>query len=221
MKILIFLISVISLQAALAWDYKNPNDWVNESEVCGKGLKQSPIEIVPSKFGRVPKIYFNYLPTNFLKINDHGNLKFWAQESNTIEFEGTEYKLEEFHFHVPAEHKFRGKTYPMEVHFVNKSKDGKAVAIGVFFELGKTNKNIEKLLKTLRQNPYDLIPKDKFSYRYDGSLTTPPCSEGLKWVVLRKPITISREQLKKFRFRDGPTNRAIHPRNGRTVRRGY
>jgi carbonic anhydrase len=221
MKILIFLISVISLQAALAWDYKHPNDWGNESEVCGKGLKQSPIELIPSEFDRVPKVYFNYLPTNFLKINDHGNFKFFPQESNTIEFEGTEYNLAEFHFHVPAEHKVRGKTYPMEVHFVNKSKDGKAVAIGVFFELGKTNKNIKKLLQTLRQNPYNLIPSDKFSYRYEGSLTTPPCSEGLNWVVYKTPITISREQLKKFRFRDGPTNRAIHPRNGRKVQRGF
>ena len=90
------------------------------------------------------------------------------------------------------------------------------MVLGVLFQLGKTNKNIDKLLQMAKLNPGKLIPKKKGYYRYDGSLTTPPCSEGVKWFVLKKPMSLSPEQLKNFTL-EGNTNRPIRPLNDRKI----
>ena len=217
MKTLLFLLLVISCQSAkVHWSYKEPEAWGKVSEVCSKGMAQSPVELFPSEKSELPILNFNYEKTEFVKTEVHGSLKFTPKEKNWIEVNGKRYDFLQVHFHTPSEHQVRGKSYPLEGHFVHSASDGELMVVGVLFQLGKTNKNIDQLLQTGKLNPVKLMPKKKGYYRYDGSLTTPPCSEGVKWFVLKKPISLSPEQLKIFNL-EGNTNRPIRPLNERKI----
>ncbi len=217
MKTLFLLIFILSCQSSkFHWSYKEPQEWRKESEVCTQGLKQSPVELYPSEKALLPEVSFNDQLTNFDKTQVHGSLKFTPKESNWILLNDKKYEFAQVHFHTPSEHQIRGKSYPMEAHFVHQGSNGELAVIGVLFQLGKTNKNIEDLLQGLSLNPYKIMPKKKSSFRYDGSLTTPPCSEGVKWVVLKKPISLSPDQLKNFTL-EGNTNRPIRPLNERKI----
>lgn len=138
-------------------------------------------------------------------------------------------ELLQFHFHAPSEHTIDGKTYPIEAHLVHKGQDGKLAVIRVFMKSGRENRFIQALWSNLPAsegenqvrgisiNASALPPANKSYYNYPGSLTTPPCSEGVNWIVLKTPIEVSPEQIEAFKSIYNGNARPVQPLNSREI----
>lgn len=149
----------------------------------------------------------------------------------TITLDGKNYRLMQFHFHTPSENKLNGKTYNGEIHFVSQSADGTIAVMGVFIKTGAKNDTIQKIINYLPKtkgqvkaiqnkqiNPINLLPQAKNYYRFNGSLTTPPCTEGLKWIIFAQPITASAKQIAILKVAaDGNNARPIQSLHGRKI----
>jgi carbonic anhydrase len=199
------------------WSYSgegSPEHWGDLSkdfEYCKMGKSQSPIDIpVKAKMAnRTLKVDYKSVP---LKIINNGHtIQVNYAPGSTVTIDGMSYDLVQFHFHAPSEHTSGGKHYAMEAHIVHKSADGKLAVIGINMKEGKENKfiktlwdnlpakvNEEKVENGVIVNAADLLPKIYPYYYYSGSLTTPPCSEGVSWNVLAAPIEVSKAQVDKF-----------------------
>jgi carbonic anhydrase len=142
---------------------------------------------------------------------------------------GKDYTLLQIHFHTPSEHVTNGKPAPMEAHFVHKAADGALAVLGVFYVEGAENTALkavfdnlpgdpmEAAIKGVHINPADILPANSGFYRYMGSLTTPPCSEGVNWFVLKKPTTASKEQIAAMAKAIGHNARPVQPLNNRLL----
>jgi carbonic anhydrase len=164
------------------------------------------------------------------EINNGHTIQVNYSEGDTMTIGDTNYELIQFHFHAPSEHTVLGKQYPMEMHFVHKSPSGALAVIGVFIEKGAHNaafdpifsnlpreKGVESHYEHVQVNVDDLLPHSHKSYRYDGSLTTPPCSEGVKWIVMQSPIQLSAAQIWWFTSRIEGNNRPVQPLHHRVT----
>ena len=134
----------------------------------------------------------------------------------------------QFHFHAPSEHTVGGKRFAMETHFVHKSAKGELAVLGVLHETGKDNEALAPIWAALPKSTeekkalpsFDLataLPKDRSMYRYAGSLTTPPCTEGVRWQVLQVPTSVSEAQVKAFNAIIKPNARPVQPQKARDV----
>lgn len=213
------------------WDYENP-DWAKQGYSECAGLVQSPINIETTKTVKtdLPAIQFNYKDFP-ISIIDNGHTVQVNAKENSITYNGDVYDLKQFHFHGHSEHYVDGKSLPMEVHFVHKSpKTGALVVLGVFVEGGGAeNEDFNKYLKAFPTeknkevskaetiNPENMFPNQKGYYNYTGSLTTPPCSQGLNWIVLKEVVKVSDKQLDAFVKRYGHNARPIQKTGSRTV----
>lgn len=140
---------------------------------------------------------------------------------------GTIFNLIQIHFHTPSEHAISGKRYPLTGHFVHATEDGKLGVLGVMFEEGSANAELAKILAAAQSDqasvpdqmidPNGMLPADRAVYRYMGSLTTPPCSEGVNWHVLKEPITASGEQIATLGQLMGDNARPLRSHNNRLV----
>lgn len=196
------------------WDYEHPEQWGDiapEYRVCKTGNHQSPIDLDSSrKFALKPvEIHYRDIPLQI--INNGKTIKVDNKLENFIVLERKRYDLAQFHFHHPSEHTVEGKSYPMEIHFVHQDRQGYLAVLAVFLKEGTENKalkpifdfipsqkNSEKYLGDVRVSTSQLLPENLASYRYSGSLTTPPCSENVSWVVFREPLEISPAQFQQF-----------------------
>ena len=153
-----------------------------------------------------------------------------ATTADTITIDGTPFILQQFHFHAPSENTVHGKHYAMEMHLVHKNAKGAVAVVAVMFEQGAENTGLNKLWATMPEQAEQtakivtqmdlnaLLPVDKTYWRFSGSLTTPPCSEGVTWIVLKHPLTLSSAQLAKFSHAmHHDNNRPVQPLNGRVV----
>lgn len=228
------------------WGYEGedgPANWASLSptyNLCGTGLNQSPINIEKTGVTNGAKWSLNYQSTSIRiahnehmdEIIDNGHtIQCTVDEGSTFTFEDKTYKLKQFHFHTPSEHTIDGKHMPMEMHMVHQSDDGSLAVVGILFKEGKTpNENFSKIIanlpnakgesKHLKSDSIDIrvhMPADNYAYHYTGSLTTPPCSENVQWLVLRDMVTLSADQIKAFSSRIGPNNRPTQPLNTRKV----
>ncbi|WP_249306318.1 carbonic anhydrase [Lederbergia citrea] len=203
------------------WSYEGdtgPEHW-GELEpsfsACIQGNEQSPINIESSQVKtskKLENIEIQYKPTPFSIINNGYTVLANAETpSNSIVVEGNEYKLVQFHFHTPSEHQFNGQHFDMELHLVHQDANGKLAVLGVMIEEGKENEKLASVWDVLPKDetekdifikePVDLqalLPSDQRSFHYNGSLTTPPCTEEVKWIVFEKPIEMSKEQIQAF-----------------------
>jgi len=145
---------------------------------------------------------------------------------NSITYGGTKFELLQFHFHTPSEHTLDGKAAPMEVHFVHKSAEGKLAVVGILLKQGSAPSPFAPVLTALpaagekRTVEVDLpavLPKDTKHFAYAGSLTTPPCSEEVQWIVIRAPDTVSKAEIDAFRAKYPKNARPVQPLKGRTV----
>ena len=207
------------------WGQLNP-----EYRLCCAGIHQSPIDIVDSTPTKLSPITFNYQPTS-LNIHNTGNtIQVDYHKGSWIEVEGTKYHLLQFHFHAPSEHQVAGNLSDMEMHLVHKSEDSTLAVIGVFIKSGNINTAFNSFwqhlpsaqgesqqIKDVILNAFDLLPSTKHTYRYNGSLTTPPCSENVKWFVLTTPIEMSHSQIAAFKAIFSGNNRPVQPLNGREL----
>jgi carbonic anhydrase len=222
-----------------SWSYSGatgPAKWdklSKEYKQCKTGEEQSPIDIPDAKArkGDIAPLLFNYR-TAPLDIEDTGHtIAVNYPPGSVVSIEGKHYELESIHFHKPAEEKIDGKGFAMDAHLVHKGPDGKRIVIAVLFDAGgKPNRTLKALWDNLpkdkgkehtvdavRIDAVDLLPTDKGYYRYAGSLTTPPCTEGVTWYVLKTPVQISAEQIARFGKVYPMNARPIQPFNDRDV----
>ena len=220
----------------VCWGYtaeNGPDVWGDlspEYRLCSAGIHQSPIDIVNPTPAKLSPITFNYQSTS-LNIQNTGNtIQVVYPRGSWIAVDETQYDLLQFHFHAPSEHKVAGDPFDMELHLVHKSSDGILAVVGVFIESGRENSGFIPIwhhipplpgesqhIESVTFNPIDLLPSRKQSYRYDGSLTTPPCSEGVKWFMLATPIEMSESQIEAFQAIMSGNNRPVQPLNGREL----
>jgi carbonic anhydrase len=230
---------------APAWHYEGaegPAHWGKLSPTfaaCGDGRRQSPIDISKPTRGATPELKASFPPAE-LRIAHHEHVADGINNGHTIQINyggadtltlgGTSYQLAQYHFHSPSEHTVDGKHLPMEMHMVHKSADNKLAVVGVFIAEGAHNKafdpvwgnlpaqkGVETHFASVKVDVDALLPTTRTSYRYDGSLTTPPCSEGVSWIIMTTPIQLSGEQVRTFRRLINDNNRPVQPLNGRTI----
>ncbi len=207
------------------WGQLNP-----EYRTCDTGIHQSPINIVNPKPTKLPAIDFNYQSTS-LNIDNTGNtIQVVYPKGSWIEVNETKYHLLQFHFHAPSEHTVVGSLSDMEMHFVHKSENDALAVIAVLIENGRYNTAFDPIWRHLPSvageseqiadvvfNAMDLLPSTRHTYRYDGSLTTPPCSEEVKWFVMTTPIEMAQSQIAAFKAIMRGNNRPVQPLNGREL----
>ncbi|XP_004493459.1 alpha carbonic anhydrase 4-like isoform X2 [Cicer arietinum] len=192
---------------------EGPENWGNmkpEWKVCGIGKLQSPIDICNKRVQEFPQLGIlqrDYKPAPAVLLNrGHDVMVQWNGDAGNININGTYYKLVQCHWHTPSEHTLSGSKYDMELHAVHKSSTGETAVIGVWYKIGKPDPFLSKLLDQIKLiddkeidvgtiNPADIKFANKKYYRYIGSLTTPPCTEGVTWTIVKKVKTASIEQI--------------------------
>lgn len=226
------------------WSYEGatgPDHWGSLDPTyaaCSAGEKQSPIniDVKQTTAKHYPNPIFNYGVSQASLIDNGHSIDVSPIARNnpsTMTLNDKEYKLVQFHFHAPSEHTINGKHFPLEIHFVNKSADGTLAVIGVMVKEGPAarrgwpqvvhNLNVartDSLAETVLPFSWNrLLPADLQTFRYSGSLTTPPCTEGVKWNIIQTPMTMSPMQIKAFQNAYDGHNRPLQPLNGRVVYR--
>jgi len=224
--------AVMSITAAASdkahWDYDKhgPAHWGEFSKTCKIGKVQSPINIVSSSKISLKAKYALLLDesrSTTAKVYDNGHgIKVEPAAGGKMAVDGVEYKLLQFHFHGRSENTIDGHQFALEAHMVHQKKDGGLAVVGVMFEEGENNPLLDNILgnvgETIRVNPNDLLPNHTHSYyHWQGSLTTPPCSEGVEWFLMKEVVTASKEQIAEFRKYYNDNFRPTQPLNGRTI----
>jgi len=200
------------------WGYEGdngPEHWGDNFPTCAKGKKQSPLNIAGPMDKSKDSIAPDYKQTALKLINNGHTIQVNVEPgTGSITINKETYDLVQFHFHRPSEEQIDGKNMAMTVHFVHKNKAGKLVVMGVLLNEGKENPVIKTLWANLPPkegeehapdkmiiNPANLLPSNLGFYEYEGSLTTPPCTEGVTFFILKTPMDISKAQLAKFPFK--------------------
>ncbi len=211
-----------------------PENWKNlcdDFADCG-GNSQSPINIDNNSIFKVNDLVtavFNYGKSKVNIINNGHTVQFNIDGENNVNLNGKNYKLLQFHYHALSEHTIDGKHFPIEVHFVHKHSDTDYAVIGVMYVEGKENKLLKKYLDKIPTSKGDfksndtidileILPDNKSYYYYNGSLTTPPCTEIVNWYILKNPLEASKEQIEKFSEILHNNYRPVQPINGRKVK---
>ena len=217
------------------WEYQGqvgPQNWADVSDkffLCREGSNQSPINLVADLDVELPEIDFDYHNAGMLQEENTGHsIMETVRPGNFVRILGGEFELKQFHFHSPSEHTVDGAYYPMEVHFVHQASDGHLLVVGLMFEQGERNELMDQL-PSFRQARGEPAAREPFNYNelvigrsdyflYNGSLTTPPCSEGVRWIVMKKPIVASAEQIQFIHDLLGfDNNRPIQAHNARII----
>lgn len=219
------------------WTYKGktgPAVWgglEKDYAACGTGKEQSPIDIrdQDAKSADLPAIEFDYKPSAAKIIDNGHSIQINLDPGSSIIVGDKTYGLVQFHFHKPSEEEINGKTSDMVAHLVHKDAEGKLAVVAVLLRKGASSPLIKTLWSQLpkekeketpvagKVDPAGLLPSDRAYYTFMGSLTTPPCSEGVQWFVLRTPSEISSEQVTAFGARYPLNARPVQPLNGRVV----
>ena len=219
------------------WSYGkghgDPAHWSKlepEYAVCGTGKRQSPIDIKGAKKAELPSIEFAWAAGASKVVNNGHTIQVSVPPGSTITVGGHAYELQQFHFHAPAEEAVGGKRPPLVAHFVHKDADGKLAVVAVHFDVGAENAPLAPLFAKLPAKPGTelemgaplelaaILPASRGYWEFEGSLTTPPCSEGVRWLVLQTRSTISKAQLAAFRKLYPDNARPLQPLNGREIR---
>ena len=220
------------------WSYEgegSPEHWgaLNEEyKTCQNGMNQSPINIDTTFKTHLSPLDTHYIDGPITLINNGHTIQAGLKTTtaDTVTIDGTPFTLQQFHFHAPSENTVHGKHYAMEMHLVHKNSAGELTVVAVMFDKGAANPELDKLWSVMPQqaeqnisikqdlNLNKLLPKVKTYWRFSGSLTTPPCSEGVTWIVLKQPLTVSAEQLEKFTHTmHHDNNRPVQSLHGRVV----
>src|SRR4028118_1538927 len=219
--------------------YKNPTNWDELSPnwaICESGKAQSPIDIKPSLLGSVlsppANIQFNYQSlTNFPVQNNGHTIQVnypYPSGTSTMTVDGKTYQLVQFHLHTHSEHLINGEAAALELHLVHQNPQGELAVVGVMIENGAINNDLQPVFASMPNqegvntangtiNASNFLPANRSYYGYQGSLTTPPCSQGVKWIVLQNPITASQAQIDAFTNIFQVNARPVQDLNGRTI----
>lgn len=215
------------------WAYEGgegPAHWGTMSEdfAACNGRRQSPIDLKGARKDDNEDVSLAWKPFAPIVLNNGHTIQAKAAAGNTTKFADKTYLLSQMHFHHSSEHSIDGKLSPMEAHFVHEGPGGKLLVLGVLINEGEENPEIAKLWEVAPAKEGEataksavdfakLVPVHSEFYRYGGSLTTPPCSEIVEWVVFRDPITASKEQIEAFARLYPVNNRPVQSLNDRTI----
>jgi carbonic anhydrase len=209
------------------WDYRGPagpqgwGDLKPEFSLCANGQRQSPIDIRGGLAVDLDPVKFNYRASPFGVVDNGHTVQANVAPGNSIEIRGQRYELVQFHFHRPSEERIDGRQFEMSLHLVHKDEQDRLAVVTVLMEKGPPQPVVQQVWNNLPlergdERPAavplelpDLLPTDRRYFTYMGSLTTPPCSEGVRWVVMRQPVTMAPEQIELFA--------RIYPMNARPV----
>ena len=226
-------------EAQVHWSYEGangPQSWGQlkpDFNLCSTGKRQSPINIEESDTlqGPAEAIAFNYSPSGATVLNNGHTIQVDVSGDNRIVVRGSEYQLVQFHFHRPSEERINFQGFAMVAHLVHRNAEGQLAVVAVLLEAGAANPLIHKVWTYMPLETNDrvrmpsgvvelaqLLPQDQRYYQFMGSLTTPPCSEGVLWMVLKQPVTVSNEQLRLFAKLFPNNARPVQAVNGRAVR---
>ena len=181
-------------------------DW----SACGGGKIQSPVDFRLPHPPQPRKLSLEYGDTTGEILNNGHTIEVETEGRNILTLAGVAYQLKQFHFHSVSEHRVDGRGFDMEMHLVHASADGSNAVIGVFLERGSSSGSLAPIFHHLPDdvntkhhldasfNPRDFLPKSETLFRYVGSLTTPPCTEGVQWIVMNAPMTIADEDMAQF-----------------------
>lgn len=221
------------------WSYEGefgPQAWGKlkpEYNVCALGKRQSPIAIEDGATlqGPAEPLQFAYSASSGTVVNNGHTIQVDLQGDNQFTVRGSAYRLQQFHFHTPSEEQVNGKRFPLVAHLVHKNAEGQLAVVAVLLEEGSANAVIDKVWTYMPLDAGDkvrmpqgllnlaeFLPTDQRYYQFMGSLTTPPCSENVLWMVLKTPVTLSRAQHKLFTQLYPNNARPVQPLNGRVVR---
>lgn len=217
------------------WSYEGktgPAYWGTlspEFALCATGQSQSPIDIVGAEGADLANLVFHYEPTPVEIVNNGHTVQVNYAPGSHMEVDGARFDLAQFHFHAPSEHTIAGKHAAAELHFVHKSATGELAVVGVLIEEGAHNPKFEPVWSHLpaKAGPAqkvgttidadDLLPGDPRTYRYSGSLTTPPGTEGVRWHLMVEPVQLSKEQIAAFTKVYQGNNRPVQGLNKRRI----
>ena len=219
--------------AAPHWSYEGkgrPEHWGElqpNFKVCQLGMEQTPIDLANGMKGAAAPVALDYKPLALRIVNNGHTIQVNADAGSSCIIGADKYDLLQFHFHHPSEHLLSGKPFDLECHFVHKSGAGDLAVVGVFIKPGAKNAALQTIFDAMPKregpelrasgsvDPAALLPKASSYFRYMGSLTTPPCSEGLTWTVFKEPIEASTEQIKQFAQLFPNNARPVQNRNRR------
>lgn len=237
------LLASLALSSA-AQEGGHPKHWGYEGEVgpehwqefeadfglCSSGRSQSPIDLRNFIEADLPKIAFDYKPGGYQVVNNGHAIQVDYKPGSKITVDGTDFELKQFHFHSPSENTIKGRSFPMETHFVHADAKGNLAVVALMFEESASNKLLEQVWPLVPKvengkaaldplvSANDLLHADRDYYRYEGSLTTPPCSEGVHWFVLKRTAKADIGQLLMVREVLGQANnRPVQPVGARAV----
>jgi carbonic anhydrase len=231
----IWPISLVASGGETHWDYSGevgPQYWGGLSEefdICERGKNQSPINLMAVFHTDLPELRFDYKTLGDLaEVNTGHAIQENVTPGNFIVIKGVQFELKQFHFHSPSEHTVNGNKSPMEVHMVHQNDDGEYLVVGLMFEEGESNALMNELpsFRAMRgEDPatssvdYNELILERTSYfLYNGSLTTPPCTEGVIWIIMKEPVIASPEQIQHYHDLLGfDNNRPVQPQNARII----
>lgn len=217
------------------YDAKNgPSQWGKMSEeflTCSLGRTQSPIDIHTNEtqtmqdhlsfaYGNKTKDFVNNGHSVQVNFADHGG--------GMVTFNGVDYHLKQFHFHTPSENRINSQVYPVEMHLVHSDAKNNLLVVSVLFQEGEANKIFQKLLDVIPSKSNSSVALKKFEissllpslrthFSFMGSLTTPPCTESVQWIVMKEPIEASRQQIENLHKVLGHNARNVQSLNGRKI----
>ena len=219
------------------WDYLQdaggPSHWAELDptfEACGKGMNQSPIDLHNALPSNLPALEFSYSEAAVTLLNNGHTVQVNVPPGQTLTIDRTPYALVQFHFHTPSEEAIDGQRAAMVAHFVHRSTAGGLVVVAVLIQPGKANSAFEPVfahlptaddkltMDHLKLDLSAMLPSDLQYFAFNGSLTTPPCSEAVSWIVLKKPVYLAPAQIQAFRQLIGENARPLQSPNGRLVR---
>ncbi len=198
------------------WSYDSvtgPDHWGDleaANRVCAVGTQESPVAIDDSISARLPPLRFAWTAQADTIVNNGHTIQLNFADGGQLKVGRNAYKLVQFHFHHPSEHLIDDKTSAMEIHFVHQHELGGLAVVGVFVKPGQRNAAFARVMRAMPEgagdpvkadaaiNPLALLPPTRGYYRYEGSLTTPPCSETVEWLVLKTPIAAAKSDIAAF-----------------------
>lgn len=218
------------------WSYEGkagPDNWgelSSDFSLCHAGKTQSPIDITHVLDAKLPPLDIVFKSTSETVVNNGHTVQVTANSEEAFPLDGDIFELVQYHFHAPGENRINGRSYPLEAHFVHVNSKGELAVLAVMFVTGKENAALNPILDAIpdetgkeavidkRLSLKPLFPKTHSYYRFSGSLTTPPCTEGIRWLVMSHPVSLSVKQLKKFqKALKHSNNRPLQPLNGRII----
>ena len=246
MKALSVLVLILMLSSACTpqqtetasphWTYEGeegPSHWGELDEsyaTCSVGKSQSPIDVLNPSEQDLTNISFHSQPSAVNILNNGHTVQVNYDPGSYIELDNTRYDLVQFHYHAPSEHTIDSESFPAELHIVHRSADGNLAVVGILLKEGTENVAYQPFIGNLpvektdpkdagvKINAIDLLPSVQTTFRYSGSLTTPPCTEGVNWLLMTTPVEISAQQLTALdSLFEAGNNRPVQPINDRTL----